>query len=94
MTNRQLAMGRPIFIVDDEPEILLAVDTTLKMTGMDNIITLSKDLGYRISTHTLTLPTLRERFPDLPLLLDRFICNVANELDKPVTDIPKTLINK
>lgn len=41
MTNRQQTMDRPILIVDDEPEILLAVDTTLRMAGMDNIITIS-----------------------------------------------------
>ncbi|MCK5348298.1 MAG: sigma-54-dependent Fis family transcriptional regulator, partial [Desulfobacula sp.] len=41
MTNRQQTMDRPILIVDDEPEILLAVDTCLRMAGMDNIITIS-----------------------------------------------------
>lgn len=51
-----------------------------------------KDLIYRLSTHTLTLPPLRDRLVDLPLLLDRFICQAADELDKPVPDIPKTLI--
>lgn len=39
--NNQSTMGHPIIIVDDEPEILLAVDTTLRMAGFENIITLS-----------------------------------------------------
>lgn len=56
--------------------------------------TFRKDLIYRLSTHTLTLPPLRDRLLDLPLLLDRFICQAANELDKPVPDIPKTLIEQ
>ena len=51
-----------------------------------------KDLIYRLSTHTLTIPPLRERLVDLPLLLDRFVCQAADELDKPVPDIPKSLI--
>jgi DNA-binding NtrC family response regulator len=51
-----------------------------------------KDLIYRLSTHTLTLPPLRERLLDLPLLLDRFVCQAADDLDKPVPDIPKDLI--
>ena len=29
----------PVMIVDDEESILLAIDTTLRMAGMDNIIT-------------------------------------------------------
>lgn len=53
-----------------------------------------KDLIYRLSTHTLTLPPLRERLVDLPLLLDRFVCQAADELDKPVPDIPKPLIEQ
>ena len=51
-----------------------------------------KDLIYRLSTHTLTIPPLRERLVDLPLLLDRFVCQAADDLDKPIPDIPKTLI--
>ncbi len=51
-----------------------------------------KDLIYRLSTHTLTLPPLRDRLLDLPLLLDRFVCQAADELDKPIPDIPKDLI--
>jgi hypothetical protein len=33
MMNRQLTMDQPILIVDDELEILLAVDTALQMAG-------------------------------------------------------------
>jgi len=53
-----------------------------------------KDLIYRLSTHTLTLPPLRDRLLDLPLLLDRFVCQAANELDKPIPELPKILIEQ
>jgi len=44
MNQREMSTGslhprRPIIIVDDEESILLAVDTTLRMAGMDNLIT-------------------------------------------------------
>jgi len=53
-----------------------------------------RDLIYRLSTHTLTLPPLRERRLDLPLLLDRFVCQAADDLGKPVPDIPKALVEQ
>jgi DNA-binding NtrC family response regulator len=53
-----------------------------------------KDLIYRLSTHTLTLPPLRHRLLDIPLLLDRFVCQAADELDKPIPELPKPLIEQ
>jgi DNA-binding NtrC family response regulator len=53
-----------------------------------------RDLIYRLSTHNLTLPPLRDRLVDLPLLLDRFVCQAAVELEKPIPDIPKILIEQ
>ncbi|MCG8688532.1 MAG: response regulator, partial [Desulfobacterales bacterium] len=35
------SLDRPILIVDDEPEILVAVDTCLRMAGFDKIVTIS-----------------------------------------------------
>jgi DNA-binding NtrC family response regulator len=32
-------LQRPIVVIDDEPPILLAVDTTLRMSGMDHVVT-------------------------------------------------------
>jgi DNA-binding response OmpR family regulator len=37
----QPAMDKPILVVDDEPEILMAVDTALRMAGFDNIVTIN-----------------------------------------------------
>lgn len=46
MTDKQkspppLQPRRPIMVVDDEESILLAIDTTLRMAGMNNVITCS-----------------------------------------------------
>jgi DNA-binding NtrC family response regulator len=72
----------------------IITSTNLDLWTLEKKGAFRKDLIYRLSTHTLTLPPLRDRLLDLPLLLDRFICQAANELDKPVPDIPKTLIEQ
>lgn len=68
--------------------------TNLDLWALEKKGIFRKDLIYRLSTHTLTLPPLRERLVDLPLLIDRFVCQAADDLDKPVPDIPKPLIEQ
>ncbi len=52
-----------------------------------------KDLIYRLTTHTIQVPTLKERICDLPLLLEKFSRQAAQELGKPMpTGISKKLI--
>ncbi len=70
----------------------IIASTNLDLWALEKKGIFRKDLIYRLSTHTLTLPPLRDRLIDLPLLLDRFICQAADDLDKPVPDIPKPLI--
>ena len=41
VTTLSLQPQRPIMVVDDEESILLAIDTTLRMAGINNIITCS-----------------------------------------------------
>jgi len=72
----------------------IIASTNLDLWALEKKGIFRKDLIYRLSTHTLTLPPLRERLVDLPLLLDRFVCQAANELDKPIPELPKPLIEK
>ena len=72
----------------------IIASTNLDLWALEKEGRFRKDLIYRLSTHTLTLPPLRERLLDLPLLLDRFICQAAHELDKPVPELPKPLIEQ
>jgi DNA-binding NtrC family response regulator len=73
-------------------DVRILASTNLDLWALEKKGLFRKDLIYRLSTHTLTLPPLGERLLDLPLLLDRFACQAAIELDKPIPDIPKNLI--
>ncbi|GAB4299751.1 MAG: sigma-54 dependent transcriptional regulator [Desulfuromonadia bacterium] len=51
-----------------------------------------KDLYYRISSHRIEIPPLRERIEDIPLLLDHFLAMSANQLGKKKPTYPRELI--
>ena len=50
-----------------------------------------QDLYYRLKSHQINIPPLRDRPADLPYLLDHFITRAAGELGKKRPAIPKEL---
>lgn len=50
-----------------------------------------KDLYYRLRAHLIHIPPLRERKDDLPLLLDHFLGEAAEDFGKNKPTIPKEL---
>ena len=51
-----------------------------------------KDLYYRVSTHHIEVPPLRERIEDLPLLIEHFAAEAARTYGKKEFDIPAELV--
>ncbi len=50
-----------------------------------------KDLYYRLRTHQVEIPPLRQRKDDIPLLLEHFLAEAAAELGKTVPTLPAEL---
>ena len=53
---------------------------------------LRKDLYYRLQAHNIHIPPLRKRLDDLALLVDHFMQEAAEKLNKPKPAFPKELI--
>ena len=51
-----------------------------------------KDLYYRLQTHQVKIPPLRDRCEDLAMLLDHFLDQAAKELGKTKPTPPKELV--
>ena len=52
------------------------------------------DLFFRLKTHHIHIPPLRERLDDLPLLLKHFAAEAAKTLSKPVPEISPELVQR
>jgi PAS domain S-box-containing protein len=51
-----------------------------------------QDLYYRLCTHHIHIPLLRERIEDIPLLLDHFIGEASKSMDKKKPQLSRELI--
>ncbi len=91
---RLLQEGEYYPIGSDQPKRIHArviVATHHDLMSQQQQGTFRKDLYYRLCTHMVNIPPLRERLNDLPLLIDHFVHQACNELSKPPLQVPQRL---
>jgi DNA-binding NtrC family response regulator len=69
----------------------IVVATNRELAAMVSAEEFRRDLYYRLQTHELRLPPLRDRKEDLHILLDHFLTEATNKLGKPVLSVPTEL---
>ncbi|MCP5105940.1 MAG: sigma-54-dependent Fis family transcriptional regulator, partial [bacterium] len=82
---------------DDEPKYSDALIITATNKNLSQLRAEEKfraDLFYRLDVHHIHLPPLRERFDDLPLLLDHFLDEAAKSLAKKKPTPPPELYSQ
>ena len=69
----------------------IVVATNCDVAASISAGTFRKDLYYRLRTHHVSLPPLRARLGDIPLLVHHFVEKAAQSLGKPVPVVPRAL---
>ena len=73
-------------------DVRVVCATNKNLTSMANSGTFREDLLYRINLITVTLPALRERPKDIPLLVEFFINNLKQIYNRPELTVAKSAI--
>jgi DNA-binding NtrC family response regulator len=81
-------LGSDIAVLSNA-RIIVATHRDIRTMQASN--TFRQDLYYRLKSHLITIPPLRERKIDLPYLIDHFITKAAAELGKKRPTAPKEL---
>ncbi len=91
---RLLQNGEYYPLGSDQPKLMSARVVVATHADLDAMMAAGKfrrDLYYRLYSHHVNLPPLRERKDDLPLLLEHFLTEAALKLGKKKPTPPKEL---
>ncbi len=78
----------------DEPvrtDVRIVASTNVDLWERQKTGQFRKDLNFRLRTHRISLPPLRERRDDIPLLVDHFLTLAAGDLQKKKPSPPPEL---
>jgi DNA-binding NtrC family response regulator len=71
--------------------IVVATNVDLSREAGEGVF--RKDLFYRLKSHHIQIPPLRDRLGDVPLLFDHFLASAAASLGSPVPESPSRLMS-
>jgi DNA-binding NtrC family response regulator len=71
----------------------ILVATNKDLVHMTEESTFRKDLYYRLKSHHVTIPPLRERLEDIPVLLDYFLDEASKTMNKTRPTYPVQLLD-
>ena len=72
-------------------DVRIVCATNVDIDSMKDKNEFRKDLYYRLQTHHIHIPPLRERKSDIPFLINHFLDKAANQLNKKKPTPPKEL---
>ncbi|MEL7639820.1 MAG: sigma-54 dependent transcriptional regulator [Solidesulfovibrio sp.] len=78
----------------DEPKPMDCRLVAATNRGVDALMTpeaFRRDLFFRLRTHLIVIPPLRERLDDLPLLVPHFLAEAARDQGRPCPEAPPAL---
>jgi transcriptional regulator with PAS, ATPase and Fis domain len=92
---RLLQEGEYFSIGQDEPKhakVRIVASTNVDLWERQKTGKFRKDLNFRLRTHRIYIPPLRERTDDIALLLDHFLDIAARTLDRKKPSVPGSLV--
>lgn len=92
LQNREVNRLGANYKISIDIRLICATNKPLKEMVAEG--TFREDLLYRINTIQVTLPPLRNRIEDIPLLLDFFKASYESKYEKPVHEIENSTMKK
>ncbi|MBG0774923.1 MAG: sigma-54-dependent Fis family transcriptional regulator [Desulfovibrionaceae bacterium] len=78
--------------VPQKADVRIIAATNKELRSEDDKGSFRRDLYYRLQTHQIRIPPLRERLEDMPLLVEHFLTRAAATLGKPKPSYPNELV--